>query len=92
MLFSNSYFTVSKPAEGIFKDRGSKFLSFIFPVFSEAEIKQSLQVLRKEHPSAKHHCYAWRLGADKMHTVQTMTESLTTAQESQFLHKFNHMI
>jgi len=65
VLFSNSYLTVSKPAEGIFKDRGSKFLSFIFPVFSETEIKQHLQTLRKEHPSARHHCYAWRLGADK---------------------------
>ncbi|MBX3164285.1 MAG: YigZ family protein [Bacteroidetes bacterium] len=65
MLFSDSYFTVSKPAEGIYKDRGSKFLGFIFPVFSETEIKQHLQDLRKEHPSARHHCYAWRLGADK---------------------------
>lgn len=65
MLFSDSYFTVAAPAEGIYKDRGSKFLGFIFPVFSEAEIKQHLQDLRKEHPSARHHCYAWRLGADK---------------------------
>lgn len=65
MLFSDSYFTISKSAEGIYKDRGSKFLSFIFPVFSEAEIKQHLQFLRKAHPSARHHCYAWRLGADK---------------------------
>lgn len=65
MLFSDSYFTVVKPAEGLFKDRGSKFMGFVFPVRSESEIKAQLAALRKQHPSANHHCYAWRLGADK---------------------------
>jgi uncharacterized YigZ family protein len=66
MLFSDSYFTIASPGEGIYKDRGSKFLGFAFPVSSEAEIKTHLTALRKEHPSARHHCYAWRLGADKL--------------------------
>ncbi len=65
MLFSDSYYTISAAAEGLFKDRGSKFLAFAFPVKSEAAIKVCLNHLRKEHPSATHHCYAWRLGADK---------------------------
>lgn len=65
MLFSDSYFTVTKPSQGLFKDRGSKFLGFVFPVNSESEIKNQLVLLKKEHPSANHHCYAWRLGADK---------------------------
>ena len=65
MLFSDSYFTVTKPAEALFKDRGSKFLGFIFHVRSETDIKACLAALKKEHPSANHHCYAWRLGADK---------------------------
>jgi len=65
MLFSDSYFTVVRPGEGIYKDRGSKFLAFARPVKTESEIKEHLQLLRKEHPSANHHCYAWRLGADK---------------------------
>lgn len=65
MLFSDSYFTVSKPAEGVFRDRGSKFLAFVFPVKTEEEIKEYLAGLRKDHPQANHHCYAWRLGADK---------------------------
>ncbi|MCW3077870.1 MAG: hypothetical protein JWO32_2479 [Bacteroidetes bacterium] len=64
MLFSDSYFTVVKPAQGMFKDRGSKFLSFIFPVNTEQEIKDSLLLVKKENPSANHYCYAWRLGVD----------------------------
>ncbi len=65
MLFSDSFFTVSRPAEGIYKDRGSKFLAFVFPVKTTQEIKEKIDHLKKEHPSAVHHCYAWRLGADK---------------------------
>lgn len=65
MLFSDSFFTVSRPSEGIYKDRGSKFLAFVFPVKTTQEIKEKLEYLKKEHPSAVHHCYAWRLGADK---------------------------
>jgi uncharacterized YigZ family protein len=64
-LFSDSYFTISKPAEAALKEKGSKFLSFVFPVVSETEIKVLLTNLKKLHPGANHHCYAWRLGADK---------------------------
>jgi len=64
MLFSDSYFTITKPAQGIYRDKGSKFHSYAYPVQSEAEIKEKLQELKKEHPSARHHCYAWRLGVD----------------------------
>ncbi|MEI8136135.1 MAG: YigZ family protein [Bacteroidota bacterium] len=66
MLFSDSYLTVKTKSEALFKERGSKFLTFIFPVKSEEEIKNHLTVLKKEHPNANHHCYAWRLGADKL--------------------------
>lgn len=66
MLFDDVYFTIEKPAEGLFKDRGSKFISFAFPVTNEDEVKKHLADLRKEHPSANHHCYAFRLGADKL--------------------------
>ncbi|MGL5890690.1 MAG: IMPACT family protein, partial [Bacteroidia bacterium] len=48
-----------------FKDRGSRFLAFAYPVTTEDEIKVHLERLRKEHFGANHHCYAWRLGADK---------------------------
>jgi uncharacterized YigZ family protein len=66
MLFEDTYFTIEKPAEGLFKDRGSKFISFAFPVTTEDEIKNHLSILRKQHNSANHHCYAFRLGAGKL--------------------------
>jgi uncharacterized YigZ family protein len=59
-----AYRTIKEPSEGLFKDRGSKFNAFAFPVHSEAEIKEILDNLRKEYHDARHHCYAWRLGPD----------------------------
>lgn len=66
MLFSDTYLTIEKPTEAIFKDKGSKFLAFAFPVENDAQIKEILLQLKKEHPTANHHCYAYRLGADKL--------------------------
>src|SRR5689334_22960406 len=65
MLFSDTYLTIEKPSEIIFKDKGSKFLTFAFPVENDQQIKEALNQLRKIHPTANHHCYAYRLGADK---------------------------
>lgn len=65
MLFTDSYFTIDTPSQGNFRDRGSKFLAYAFPVFTEQEIKDRLAEIKKEHPSATHHCYAFILGADK---------------------------
>jgi uncharacterized YigZ family protein len=62
----DTYKTISSPCEGIFKDKGSKFLSYVYPVVSESEIREIIQNLRKEHHSARHHCYAWRLGYEKL--------------------------
>ncbi len=66
MLFSNSYFTIKEPAQSHYKVKGSKFLGFAFPVLNEKDIKQHLMEIRKGNPSANHHCYAYRLGADKL--------------------------
>jgi uncharacterized YigZ family protein len=60
----DKYRTIQAPSTGDFRDRGSKFLAYAWPVANTAEIKEKLQALRKEHPRAAHHCYAWRLGAD----------------------------
>lgn len=65
MKGANHYFSVLHPGESIFRDRGSRFLAFIFPVSSEDEIKGLLQKIRHEHHGANHVCYAWRLGAEK---------------------------
>lgn len=59
--------TVRKPAEGIYKEKGSKFIALVFPVGTEMEIKDHLDTIRKKYHDARHHCYAWRLGADMKH-------------------------
>lgn len=65
MLFDDTYRTIAKPAEGLFRDKGSKFLAFAYPVRSDTEARVFLETLRKEHPKANHHCYAYRLGLDR---------------------------
>jgi len=58
------YQTIEKNAFAEFKDRGSKFLAFAYPVQNVEDCKQYLQQLKKEHPKAVHHCFAYRLGWD----------------------------
>lgn len=65
MLFSDTFLTIAKPVEGLFKDKGSRFISLAFPVDSEEEIKLIISDLRKQYHDARHHCYAYILGADK---------------------------
>jgi uncharacterized YigZ family protein len=62
----DSYKTIKEKSEGVFKDKGSKFLSYAFPVKTEDEIKEILNQVKKEHHSARHHCYAWRLGTKEI--------------------------
>ena len=62
MDLKDTYRTIFETAEGLFKDRGSKFLAYAWPVRSEEEIQRHLEDLRKEHPKARHFCYAYRLG------------------------------
>lgn len=65
MLFDDSYQTIEAPAEGFFKDRGSKFYAYAYPINSEEDTKPLLAALRELHPKAVHHCYAYRLGLDR---------------------------
>lgn len=62
-----SYQTIARASEGLYKEKGSKFLGYAFPVEDEEEIKRILNELRKKHHDARHHCYAFRLGADGKH-------------------------
>lgn len=59
----DTFRTLSAPSEGLYKEKGSKFLAFAYPVESEAEIKRHLENLRKIYYDARHHCYAYVLGA-----------------------------
>ena len=61
----DTYLTISEPAESLLKEKGSKFLGFAFPVTTEADIKQHLEILRKKYYDATHHCYAYMLGKDR---------------------------
>lgn len=65
MLFSDTYLTIDKPVEIIYKDKGSKFITYAYHVTNEQRIKDILTQLKKEHHTANHHCYAYRLGPDK---------------------------
>ncbi len=56
--------TIEKASFAEFKDRGSKFIAYAYPVASTDECKKYLQQLKKEHPKAVHHCFAYRLGWD----------------------------
>ena len=64
-MFDDTYRTIAGPAEGLYKEKGSKFLSFAFPVGSADEVKGHLDRLRKEYFDARHHCYAYILGPTK---------------------------
>lgn len=61
----DTYNTIPHPSEGYFKDKGSKFYAYLYPVSDEEEIREILQKIKKEHYSARHHCYAWRLGQEE---------------------------
>lgn len=58
------YKTLEKPSEGIYKEKGSKFIAYAFPVLTEDEIKAHIVELKKQYYDARHHCYAWQLGVD----------------------------
>ncbi len=60
-----SYLTIKNPSEGLYKEKGSKFLSFAYPIASEKEVKDRLDELRKKHYDARHHCYAYIIGPDQ---------------------------
>ncbi|GHB34007.1 IMPACT family protein [Mongoliitalea lutea] len=61
---TDSYLTLAGTSEAIFKEKGSKFLAFAFPVTSEDDIKEALEDLRKKYFDARHHCYAYMLGQE----------------------------
>ena len=65
MLFTDSYQTIKEKTEGIYKDKGSKFIAIAVPVTTEDEVKHQLESIRNMYHDARHHCFAYMLGADK---------------------------
>lgn len=61
-MSSYTYFTIDKEGVSDFRDRGSKFFGYTYPVASVDAAKAKLQELKKMHPKASHYCFAWRIG------------------------------
>lgn len=61
---SLSFKTISTSTESLFKDRGSKFFGYAFPVANAAEVKRCLEEVKNTHSSARHFCYAYQLGPE----------------------------
>ena len=64
-MFDDTYRTIAAPSEGLYKEKGSKFLAFAYPVHNLEEVKAHLEQLRKDYFDARHHCYAYILGPRK---------------------------
>lgn len=60
------YKTIAKEGFAEFKDRGSRFLAYAYPIATVEEFKEKLAALKKEHPKAVHHCFAYRLGLENL--------------------------
>lgn len=64
-MFDDTYKTLKEASQGLYKEKGSKFLAFAFPVRNTDDIKSHLEQLRKDYFDARHHCYAYILGPNK---------------------------
>jgi uncharacterized YigZ family protein len=63
-MINDTYKTIGAVSQGLFKDKGSRFISFAYPVRSVEEIKPIIDKIRKDYHDARHHCYAYLIGYD----------------------------
>ncbi len=63
---SDIYYTIKNSSQGIYKEKGSRFLAFAFPIKSSDEVKPIIERIRKEHHEARHHCYAYMTGKERL--------------------------
>jgi uncharacterized YigZ family protein len=63
---NDSYLTIKAFSQGIYKEKGSRFIGLAYPVNSQDEIKSIIDKIRKVHHSARHHCFAWVIGQDRL--------------------------
>lgn len=64
-LFEDTYKTIDHQAEGVFRDKGSKFIAYAYPFTDENQLKGVLEELKSLHPKARHFCWAYRLTVDR---------------------------
>jgi uncharacterized YigZ family protein len=66
----DAYRSLFKPATGLVKEKGSKFMGYAYPIVDENDAKKQLEAVKAVHPGARHFCYAWKLGAtDNLYRV-----------------------
>lgn len=64
-LFEDTYYTIAKTSEGIFRDKGSKFIAYAYPFEAESDLKEIIADIKSQHPKARHHCWAYRFTPDR---------------------------
>lgn len=64
-LFEDTYLTIEETSEGIFRDKGSKFIAYAYSFKDETKLKDIIADLKSLHPKARHHCWAYRLSPDR---------------------------
>ena len=62
---SDTYRTIKSAAEGLYKEKGSRFVSIAIPIADQKEIKPIIDSIKKEHHEARHHCYAYMIGHER---------------------------
>ena len=65
MILKDTYKEIKSATKGTYKEKGSKFIAYAFPVYSEEQVKEKLEEVKKLEHSARHHCYAYILHPDK---------------------------
>ena len=63
---SDTYKTIKSPSEGVYKEKGSRFVSIAIPVSEQEEIKPIIDKIKKEHHEARHHCFAYMIGSERI--------------------------
>lgn len=61
----DTYRTITIDSKGVYKDKGSKFFAFAFPVDNANQAKKHLEKIKKEFYDARHHCYAYAIGFNR---------------------------
>ncbi|MBR0175585.1 MAG: YigZ family protein [Bacteroidales bacterium] len=76
MLLPDKYLSIAAQSEGLFKDSGSRFIAYAYPISSESDVKPIVDRLRAEHHGARHHCFSYRIAK-----VEDTLEGPTLAKE-----------
>jgi len=80
LMFTDTYKEIDKPSQGTYHEKGSKFISYCYPIYSDSDIKEKIDDIKRIENSANHYCYAYVMYADKSaHKVNDDGEPSSTA-------------